>query len=939
MVTEYLDGVTLAQLLRPQHQLDFPRALQIFQQLLAAIDAAHRGHVVHRDLKPENIMVLQVAPAEDFVKVLDFGIAKIAEPELTTLTLDDDVFGTPVYMAPEQIQGSHAATTLTDLYACATILFEMLTGVPPFFGDSVKAILTSQLLDAIPPVSARSIVGDLPGELDAVFARALAKDPRQRYQDARELRDALAVALQYEPETQTRCSTCRRSNSSPLDFCRAGCPVRPAAAAVERPVAAPQAVAPPKPFTTEDAADGQAILGRVDELALIRELFDGPHPDVVEIIGPIGLGRTTMLAAADRMAREAGYRVLHASPDPWLSHRPWHPVRQLVGQALALDGRHGLDTLRMNALRAGLAVEDVTGLARLFRNSEDSAGIEEGSRFAEASHSALRALIHRRGSGKQCLILDDVNKYDGASIAFLQRLCRQLTNRQTKVIIAADASPLPLDGHHASVYLCELPDAVTAVLAERTAARLGVTIPTGALGETLRSAAGNPLYVEHAMRLLAEGGSRRDGDNDRTLAALIRSRLDRLPKVARELLEAISAIGSEAPAAILDALGAVTDDGTLALLEDRGLTAATADGSLGLAHPLIGDIAHREMTRDRRHALHRRAIELLRMRDVGPFVLARHAVEAGLSELALELCERAGDRACQLGDDQVAGLIHYRTAQKVARWELLIGEDDDRYLKLAEKLGRSLRRAGHLLPGEMVLKEAISSAARHPGQRVRLRHELARLHRAGGAAELAMETFQSAIEEATAAGDRDEVVAMHVELGRVLRDRGDDARALETLESVLELTTSSADDAVAPPRGSWRLLLDLATGYRERQDHTRALSFAEAALRAARQEDSAQGQAHAYLMLGTLQTLTKRVDLANASFSSASSLFDQLGDRRRTAEALLARSRQDPTSRAALARRARALCEQIGWHQGAEQARTLEHAAAVFSRAARVKPV
>jgi serine/threonine-protein kinase len=200
LAMQLVDGRPLHDVLaaEPERRLAPERVARIFDQVLDALAAAHRAGIVHRDLKPSNIMVGR----DDKVTILDFGIARIREPEgqadNENLTQLGEFLGTPAYAAPEQIQG-RVVDGRTDLYTAAVILFQLLAGRRPFECPTAKGYLAKHIVEAPPPLS--TFRPDLPriAELDAICARGLAKDPKQRFQSADEMRAALLAVLPPPP--------------------------------------------------------------------------------------------------------------------------------------------------------------------------------------------------------------------------------------------------------------------------------------------------------------------------------------------------------------------------------------------------------------------------------------------------------------------------------------------------------------------------------------------------------------------------------------------------------------------------------------------------------------------------------------------------------------------------------------------------------------------
>jgi serine/threonine protein kinase len=199
LVMEYVQGQDLRLVLRDAWPLPEERLCHITGQVLAALGEAHAHNVIHRDLKPENIMLEQRREQPDFVKVLDFGIAKILDSGLPPLTRADVVCGTPQYMAPEQATGGDLDGR-SDLYAVGVILYQMVTGALPFDGPSTMEVLTRQVHEPPVPPRKREPAAPISAEMESLILRVLAKDPAQRPQSAEELRELLlAIPLRSGP--------------------------------------------------------------------------------------------------------------------------------------------------------------------------------------------------------------------------------------------------------------------------------------------------------------------------------------------------------------------------------------------------------------------------------------------------------------------------------------------------------------------------------------------------------------------------------------------------------------------------------------------------------------------------------------------------------------------------------------------------------------------
>jgi len=205
LVLEYVDGVSLRALNR-EGPMAPARACAIVRQILAALAAAHAKGVVHRDMKPENVMITTAPNGDEVVKVLDFGIAKVdantlGEGQGTNLTRMGAIYGTPVYMAPEQAMGK-TIDARVDLYAVGVMLHEMITGKPPFDGDGI-VLLAKHVNDVPPPLVSPLDPNAVTSELRKFVDRLLAKQPEERPGDANraiaELDQARTSLTSYRP--------------------------------------------------------------------------------------------------------------------------------------------------------------------------------------------------------------------------------------------------------------------------------------------------------------------------------------------------------------------------------------------------------------------------------------------------------------------------------------------------------------------------------------------------------------------------------------------------------------------------------------------------------------------------------------------------------------------------------------------------------------------
>ncbi len=199
-VMEMLDGDDLANVLSAEGTLALNRAADILAQCCRALSAAHQKGIVHRDMKPENVFLTQRDGRPDFVKIVDFGIAKMSDIETTgapgrKLTKTGMIFGTPEYMSPEQAAGKAELDHRVDIYALGVIFYEVLTGRVPFVGDTFMGVLTQHMFEPVPTLAETNPNVKVPAAIEAFIGRALAKNPDERFQTCEEMYAALDEAM------------------------------------------------------------------------------------------------------------------------------------------------------------------------------------------------------------------------------------------------------------------------------------------------------------------------------------------------------------------------------------------------------------------------------------------------------------------------------------------------------------------------------------------------------------------------------------------------------------------------------------------------------------------------------------------------------------------------------------------------------------------------
>lgn len=203
LVMDFVDGVTLSEYLKQNGLMNLEQVVAMFAQVCLGLSYAHDQGVIHRDIKPSNIMISRTIPFGDegFVKVVDFGIAKLAYAEdgnFQALTTTGEIFGSPLYMSPEQCSGS-TVDHRADIYSLGCVLFEVLAGTTPFVGPNALATMMLHQSERVPTLKEASLGKDFPPELEVLVQKMLAKSPADRYQNLGVVANDLAQIYKGAP--------------------------------------------------------------------------------------------------------------------------------------------------------------------------------------------------------------------------------------------------------------------------------------------------------------------------------------------------------------------------------------------------------------------------------------------------------------------------------------------------------------------------------------------------------------------------------------------------------------------------------------------------------------------------------------------------------------------------------------------------------------------
>jgi serine/threonine-protein kinase len=190
---EYIEGKHLKQLLRRRGSLTVKEVIDIMLQITDGMAAAHDSYIIHRDIKPQNIMILE----NGLVKITDFGIAMALNG--TQLTQTNSVMGSVHYLPPEQASGK-GSTIQSDIYSMGILMYELLTGKLPYKGDNAVEIALKHLKESLPSI--RKELPNLPQSIENIILKAAAKNPKNRYADAREMHDDIKTCLEESRQNE-----------------------------------------------------------------------------------------------------------------------------------------------------------------------------------------------------------------------------------------------------------------------------------------------------------------------------------------------------------------------------------------------------------------------------------------------------------------------------------------------------------------------------------------------------------------------------------------------------------------------------------------------------------------------------------------------------------------------------------------------------------------
>lgn len=818
VVTELMGGGDVEGLLeKDEGALPLERTLAIAMDVARGLEFAHGKQVVHRDLKPGNVWLTETGTA----KIGDFGLA--VSLDRSRLTQHGFMVGTVAYMPPEQALGGEV-TPQADLYSLGAMLYEMVTGSPPFAGDATAII--SQHINT-PPVAPSWHSDRCPPPLETLILSLLEKDPRKRPDSASVVLQALA---QIDPAEKSKGHT----DSNVLDRLARG-----------------------------------VFVGRERELDRLRKVFDeafAGRGGVVMLVGEPGIGKTRTVLELETYARLRGAGVVWGRTHESAGAPPFWPWVQA--------GREYAAARDPAALREDLG-QGASELVRLFPELRDLPGVGEPAAFDDAEVAQFRLFDAFRGflaaasrRSPLVVVLDDLHWADRQTLKLLRHLSRELshmrvliagTYRDTDLVrthpLSETLAELNREGGFERVNLRGLTEPeVHAYIAAAAKVAPAPALVTRIYEET----EGNPFFLSEMVKLMTEEGTlTRQSVSDIRLPEGVKEalgrRLDRLSAEANDVLQVAAVAGREFA---YDTLSLVTghDDDTLLRLLEEGLAARVIEeagqaGRFSFTHALMQETLLEELSTTRRVRLHGR---------IGEAIEQRYGDRA--REQAARLAEHFVESAALNRDHAARAVLYSRLAGEEALARLAWPEAASHYgnaLELLEVAGGlpSLDEAA-LHEG---LGRALVAMGGREGEAFRALRRAFRLCADAGAAERAFVVAQvigasPVLGGAATEGLLREALALQPEgstararlevaLGHRLGLRGDDEEAMHLLASALEIAEALGDRRLELTVLGARATVDDFNGRDALAGHSRAAAIAE-------QIDDSQRASGSHFMAG-----------------------------------------------------------------------------------------
>ncbi len=681
IVQEFMEGGSLADALSatPEDRLPIPDVIRISNQICQALAFAHGQGIVHRDVKPDNVWLT----ADGTAKLGDFGLA--ISVDSSRLTQAGTMLGTVAYMPPElAVGGTREADARCDLYSLGAMMYEMVTGRPPFAGADPVAVISQHISTA--PVAPSWHNAAVPKPLEAIILKLLEKRPEERPESAKavvEQLDALAASMGTASSDDTDLA-----DANPIDRLAGG-----------------------------------VFVGREAETQELRSALASAlsgQGKLVLLTGEPGIGKTRMAEELATYARLRDAQVLWGRCHERAGQPPYWPWVQAIRSYV-----HAGD-LQALASDMGSGAADIAQVVTEIRDRLPGLATPPALEPEEARFRLFDSITTflKNASNREPLVivLDDVQWADEVSLLLLQFLAREIQSSRVLVLCTVRDTELDREQPSARV-LAELtkePLTVSIALSGLTTSEItqfvelstGKAAAPGLASALFKQAEGNPFVTSEIVKLLASDGRLDEGATTMSwsvaipdgVRAVVTRRLEHLSEPCRDFLASAAVVGREFEPRVVERAGGVSVEAAVDALEEATAARLVEEleegtGHYRFSHAITRDALYQGQLASRRLELHRAVGECLESiygSESGSHVgqLAYHFAEAartGTAEKAVNYSRQAGDQAHErLAYEDAAA--HYEAALQAL--DLMDNPDEPKRCELLLVLGEAQNRAG-----------------------------------------------------------------------------------------------------------------------------------------------------------------------------------------------------------------------------------------------------
>jgi predicted ATPase/tRNA A-37 threonylcarbamoyl transferase component Bud32 len=804
-VLEFVDGMSLRELMGtyPEGKCDTQTALRIGMDVCGALQYAHAQGILHRDVKPENVMLNR----EDTAKLMDFGLAKmLGQPSLTQ---EGIIVGTVAYVAPEIALG-RGADARSDLYSFGAVLYEAVTGKPPFVGEDAVKVIFSHIHDV--PVSPTRVNSKVPQALSDCIMRLLEKEPEKRYQTAADLLKALRdIAEGFLREAYG-----------------------PSAKAV--------VVPSPRPIAEREIQ----LIDRTDEMVVLREAVDKAirgEGGLVFLYGEPGIGKTRLTRELGAYARLRGMQVVYGRC-PALFRMDGVPPYVLWSEVIRnyLEDCNPEQLYRVVGYYPSEVCKLVPDLANRLRAVPPSVPISPEHERDRLFEAVSQFVTNISRESPLLVVLDDLQWTDQSSLLLMHYLARGVY--RAPMLILGAYRDTDIDERHV----------LSSVLTELNRERLLKSVPLKRMSrddisEMIKRileqdevpaefcelvydrTRGNPFFVEEVMKSLREEEVIYRKQNQwkikevskiefpTTVKSVVKARIGRLDDECQNVLTLASFVGNDFSFESLCGVTGLAEDKVLDLMERTLKTGLVKERVIrgqdvySFADIIVRDVVHEEVSHLRHKKLHGTvgcALERIYDKKIDEHLgeLALHFLEFGDEDKALGYFLKAGDRAARIYANNEA-LSYFQHA-----------------LTLLEK------KEGELQAKAQVLEK------------------LGDIKNLGGEYDASTKYWNEALQSWSQLYEKENVARLHRKMANVLWDsKGDAVKAEEHYNKALAILEGEPESVELAS-----LYEDIAHMYYRTKDMTKSQSLAEKALELGKKLNDYAVMVNSYVSLGTVFT-------------------------------------------------------------------------------------